>query len=255
GWAGPGGHGDRFLVAAGALSLLAAAAERQPLLVAVDDAQWIDRESSAVLAFVARRLGHDPVALLVAARPEPDSAAVVDGMRSLALAGLPVADAAELLRGQVGAGLVAPLVVATAGNPLALVEAVRRLTPEQRRGSAPLPDVLPLGDRLSSAFRRHEDALPAGARRALVLAAASGEPDAGPVVATLRAEAHDAEAALAAAEQAGVVALDAGRLTFTHPLLRTPRWPPRSPGTRTGRPAIWPTRPPGTTPALPPGWR
>jgi len=224
GWAGPGGHGDRFLVAAGALSLLAAAAERQPLLVAVDDAQWIDRESSAVLAFVARRLGHDPVALLVAARPEPDSAAVVDGMRSLALAGLPVADAAELLRGQVGAGLVDPLVVATGGNPLALIEAVRRLTPEQRRGSAPLPDVLPLGDRLASAFRRPGDALPACAHRALVLAATSGEPDAGPVVAALRAEGHDPQAALAAAERAGVVALDAGRLTFTHPLLRSAVW-------------------------------
>src|SRR5689334_22757192 len=199
GWAGPGGHGDRFLVAAGALSLLAAAAERRPLLVAVDDAQWIDRESSAVLAFVARRLGHDPVALLVAARPEPDSAAVVDGMRSLALAGLPVADAAELLRGQVGAGLVDPLVVATGGNPLALIEAVRRLTPEQRRGSAPLPDVLPLGDRLASAFRRPGDALPACAHRALVLAATSGEPDAGPVVAALRAAGHDPQAALAGA--------------------------------------------------------
>src|SRR6185436_9451310 len=99
-----------------------------------------------------------------------------------------------------------------------------RLTPEQRRGSAPLPDVLPLGDRLASAFRRPGDALPACAHRALVLAATSGEPDAGPVVAALRAEGHDPQAALAAAERAGVVALDAGRLTFTHPLLRSAVW-------------------------------
>ena len=224
GWAGPGGQGDRFLVAAGTLSLLAAAAERQPVLVAVDDAQWIDRESLAVLAFAARRVGHDPVALLVAARAGPDPAAAVDGVRSLRLDGLPFADAAALLRGRVAAGLVDPLVVATGGNPLALVEAVRRLTPEQRRGSAPLPDVLPLGDRLASAFRRDEHRLPGGAHRALVLAAASGESDAGPVVAALRAEGHDPDAALAAAEHAGVVALDAGRLTFTHPLLRSAVW-------------------------------
>jgi hypothetical protein len=82
------------------------------------------------------------------------------------------------------------------------------------------------------------------------------------VVAALRAEGHDPQAALAAAERAGVVALDAGRLTFTHPLLRsavwsttpqpnagrrTPRWPPRWPGIRTGRPGTWPKRPSGTT--------
>lgn len=83
---------------------------------------------------------------------------------------------------------------------------------------------MPLGDRLASAFRRDGDALPAGAHRALVLAAASGEPDAGPVVAALRAEGHDSAAALAAAERAGVVALDAGRLTFAHPLLRSAVW-------------------------------
>jgi AAA ATPase domain len=70
GWSA-GAGGDPYLVAAGTLSLLAAAAGDRPLLVVVDDLQWVDRQSRVALTFAARRLAHDPVALLLARRPVP----------------------------------------------------------------------------------------------------------------------------------------------------------------------------------------
>jgi hypothetical protein len=68
GWGPAGAPGDRFLVGAATLSLLAATAERAPVLVLVDDLHWVDRESAAPQLFAARRLHHDPVAFLFAAR-------------------------------------------------------------------------------------------------------------------------------------------------------------------------------------------
>jgi DNA-binding CsgD family transcriptional regulator len=222
--------GDRYLVSAGTLSLLAAAAEQQPVLLVVDDVQWLDRESRVALGFAARRLGHDRVAFLLAGRAGADDD--LAGLPRHRLAGLPPADAADLLRGQVAAALVDPLVAATGGNPLALTEAVRQLTAEQRRGSAPLPDVLPVGDRIAASFERSLAELTAGARQALLLAAASWEPEAGPVVAALRTAGVDPEAALAEVERAGVLVVDSGALAFAHPLLRAAVWRAAPPAER-----------------------
>ena len=178
GWSGAPAAGDRYLVAAATLSLLAAAAERQPVLLVVDDVQWVDRESLVALGFAARRLGADRVAVLLAGRD--GTGPELAGLPRHRLAGLPPAEAAELLRGQVAATLVDPLVAATGGNPLALDEAVRRLTAEQRRGSAPLPEVLPVGERIAAAVAASLPQLTGGGRRALLLAAAAAEPEAGP---------------------------------------------------------------------------
>ena len=125
-----------------------------------------------------------------------------------------------------------PLVAATGGNPLALDEAVRRLTAEQRRGSAPLPEVLPVGERIAAAVAASLPQLTGGGRRALLLAAAAAEPEAAPVVAALRAEGVDPDTALAAAEAAGVLAVDAGTLAFTHPLVRAAVWQAAPPAER-----------------------
>lgn len=224
GWSG-GAAGDPYLVAAGTLSVLAAAAEARPLLVVVDDLQWVDRQSRVALTFAARRLAHDPVAILLARRPGP--AEDVAGLPRCPVAGLSRAAAAELLSTRVAANLVDPLLTATGGNPLALGEVVRGLTAEQRRGSAALPDVLPVGERIAAAYGAAH--LSPAARRALLLVAASPEQDAGPVVAALGA---DADPALDEAERAGLLVVETGTLTFPHPLVRAAVWTAAAPADR-----------------------
>src|SRR5262249_15196040 len=119
-----GGEGpDGFWVGLAALSLLADAAQKQPLLCVIDDAQWLDRASAQALGVVARRLLAEPVALVVAAR-EPGGA--FRGLPELAVGGLDERDARELL----ASGIARPLdeqvrgrfLAGTGGNPLALRE-------------------------------------------------------------------------------------------------------------------------------------
>ena len=154
------GRIDRFTVFAGALSLLAAAADQQPVLVTLDDAHWLDSSSSAALVYLARRLANDAVALLVASRDAlPIPECVVGPLDTSA--------AAEAL-GDVAPAVAERLCDATGGNPLALVEAARTLTSRQRAGTEPLPDPLSVGDDL---FDRQIAALPDAARRALTIAA------------------------------------------------------------------------------------
>ncbi|MGY1603577.1 AAA family ATPase [Geodermatophilus sp. SYSU D00815] len=233
GWADGPAAGERFLVSAATMGLLARAAEDAPVAVVVDDVQWVDLESVRAVAFAARRLRHDRVALVLARRPpqDPDADELADLPRCR-LAGLAPAAAAELLGPAVAPALVEPLVAATAGNPLALVEATRALTAEQRRGSAPLPDVLPLGDRLAAAADRLVAALGPGARRAVTLAALSAGSEAGPVVTALRAAGEDADASLAEAERGGVLVLGPGTVAFAHPLLRSAVLRAAPPGAR-----------------------
>src|SRR6516164_5277205 len=125
-----GGVPDRFLVGLAVLTLLAEAAEDRPLLCLVDDAQWLDRASAQVLAFVARRLLAEPVGLLFATRDPGDE---LGGLPDLKVRGLPEEDARRLLRSVVRVRLdeqVRDRIVAeTHGNPLALLELPRGLSP------------------------------------------------------------------------------------------------------------------------------
>ena len=117
---------DRFLVGLAALSLLSEVAEQQPLLCVIDDAQWLDRASAQALAFVARRLLAEPVALVFATR-EPGEE--YRGLPELLVGGLREGDAQELLSSVIGGPLderVRDRIVAeTRGNPLALLELPR----------------------------------------------------------------------------------------------------------------------------------
>ncbi len=232
GWSAGESPAGRFLVGAATVSVLSMAAQERPILVLIDDLQWVDRESAVVLLFAARRMRHDAVLFLLARREgsvEPD----VAGLDELGLLGLSAADSAALLpQRSTAPAVVAQLVDQTAGNPLAMLEAARQLSAEQLRGSAPLPPVLPVGERLSAALLERRSELSAGARRALLLTAVALDQQAGPVVAALRAEGFDPDTVLSEAEQSGAVALAGGALAFRHPLIRSAVWHQASPGDR-----------------------
>src|SRR4051812_15381090 len=193
----PGTAQERFAVGAATLSLLA---ECGPLAVLVDDAQWLDDASAQALRFAFRRLMADPIAVLVAVREGEPS--LLDGadLPALRLAGLGPEEAAALLAGT-PPELAARLHRATAGNPLALLELAG--DPEDH---ALAPDDAPLlvSARVARAFVHRLHGLDDSARRALVLAAASGTGDT-----ALLARAGADLAALEAAEAAGLVTLRA----------------------------------------------
>jgi DNA-binding NarL/FixJ family response regulator len=224
GWGPAAASGDRYLVAAATLSLLAAAAEWAPVLVLVDDLHWVDRESAAALLFAARRLRRDAVAFLFAVRSGSKPPVPLEGLGMLALAGLAPAQAAGLLPGRLAEGVAARLVDRTRGNPLALKEVARRLTSAQRLGAASLPDPLPVGDRLELVYEPLLAGLSAPAWRAVLLCAAGPESASAAPGSALRREGIDAEAAFDEAEEHGVLVRDHGGLGFRHPLLRAAAW-------------------------------
>ena len=174
---------DAFLVGLAALTLLANAATEQPLLCVIDDVQWLDHASAAVLAFVARRLFADRIGMLFAVREPAERRVPLDGLPALSLAGLPPQEASELLASVSGVP-VNPrvgerIVLQTRGNPLALVEIGAGLTRDELSGALPLPEPLPVGRRIEEGVRRRVRGFPADLQTLLLLAAAepSGDPD------------------------------------------------------------------------------
>jgi DNA-binding CsgD family transcriptional regulator len=214
---------DRFLVGLAVLSLLAATAEDQPLACLVDDAQWLDQASVQCLAFAARRLLAEPVALIFAVREPGDDHRELAGLPGLAVTGLGDADARAVLASAVGGRLdvrVADLIVAeTRGNPLALLELPRGLAPAELAGGFGLPGAAPLAGRIEASFACQLDALPDQTRRLLLLAAADPSGD--------RPLVWRAAGRLGIPVQAGAPAVEAGlvefgtRVRFRHPLVRS----------------------------------
>jgi AAA ATPase domain len=146
---------DRFLVSLAVLSLLSDAAGERPLVCVVDDQQWLDRASAQALGFVARRLAADPVGLVFGTRvPGPELA----GLPELEVLGLRDADARALLdsvlAGPFDARVRDQIVAETRGNPLALVELPRGLTPAQLAGGFGLPGAVSLSGRIEQSFGR-----------------------------------------------------------------------------------------------------
>jgi DNA-binding CsgD family transcriptional regulator len=211
---------DRFLVGLAVLSVLAEAAADRPLVCVVDDAQWLDRASAQVLAFVARRLGMESVGLVFAARVPAEELA---GLPQLVIEGLKGPDARALLdmvlTGPVDTQVREEIVAETGGNPLALVELPRGLTPGELAGGFGLPGALALPGRIEETFQRRISALPADSRRLLLLAAA--EPLGEPLLVWRAADnlGIDREAVNSAVD-AGLVVFGA-RVRFRHPLVRS----------------------------------
>jgi DNA-binding CsgD family transcriptional regulator len=213
---------DRFLVGLAFLSLLSDAADQEPLLVLIDDAQWLDQSSADVLAFVARRLKAESIALVFAERESGELDALAR-LPELWLEGLSDAHARELLGSVVSGPLderVAQRIVAeTHGNPLALLELPRGLSPAELTGGFTLTAALPLPTLIEESFRERVECLPAESQRLLLVAAAEPLGDPGLL---WRAAEHLGlrPDAVGPAEAAGLLTLDA-RVTFRHPLLRS----------------------------------
>ena len=209
-----------FLVALAALGLLSEAAEQRPLLSLVDDAQWLDRASARALAFVARRLLAEKVALVFAAREPPDALA---GFPELHVGPLGHRDARALLESVLPARLdervLERIVVETRGNPLALLELPRELTPTQLAGGFGLPAAVPLSASIEESFARRLARLPRDARRLLLVAAADPVGD----LALLWRAAQRLgipESAAHTVESDGLLTLGAA-VVFRHPLVRS----------------------------------
>jgi DNA-binding CsgD family transcriptional regulator/tetratricopeptide (TPR) repeat protein len=176
---GAGPAPDRFVVGLAVLGLLSEAAAERPLVCVIDDEQWLDRASAQALGFAARRLAAEPVGLVFATRVEEDE---LVGLPELAMEGLAKEDARALLdsalAGPVDARVRDLIVAETRGNPLALLELPRGLSPAQLAGGFGLPATGSLPGRIEHSFRRQLEGLPGEARRLLALAAAdpSGDP-------------------------------------------------------------------------------
>ena len=219
----PGEGRDRFLVSAGALSLLAAAGETRPILCLVDDAHWLDASSAHSLGFVARRLVAERVAILFGAREGERRQLDAPGLAQLDVGGLDRSSASLLLERSAPRAVPSVrerLLDEAAGNPLALLELPVALSDAQLQGEAPLPGALPLTARLRASFFARVDRLPEATRATLLIAAAE---EAGELGVTLRAarELDLPQDALDAAEEAGLVRTDGAVLSFRHPLVRS----------------------------------
>ncbi|WP_273734288.1 helix-turn-helix transcriptional regulator [Mycolicibacterium septicum] len=215
---------DRFLVGLAVLSLLAAAADRKPLLCVIDDAQWLDQVSVQTLGFVARRLLAEPVVLVFGVRDGHDGATdVLPGLPELRLQGLADSDARDLLDsvvlGRLDERVRDRLIAESRGNPLALLEVPRNVSAAERSGGFWIAGTRPSVGQVEEGFVRRIQSLPADTRQLALLAAA--DPTGDPIV-FARAAGHLGIAmdALAPAEAAGVIEFGS-RMRFHHPLVRS----------------------------------
>jgi DNA-binding CsgD family transcriptional regulator len=211
---------NQFLVGLAVLGLLAEAAEDRPLVCVVDDAQWLDSASARTLAFVARRLLAEKIALVFATRAVGEALA---GLPQLHVGPLGRRAARALLESVLPAPLdeqvLERIVAETRGNPLALLELPRGLSPAQLAGGFGLPAAAPLSARIEDRYARRVATLPDGARRLLLVAAA--DPTGDPALVWRAAERLGiSESAAQAVESEELLALSP-HVVFRHPLVRS----------------------------------
>ena len=211
---------DRFLVGLAVLSLFAEAADERPLLCVVDDAQWLDHASALTLAFVARRLLAEPVAVVFAAREPGEELREVP---ELEIRGLHDGDARALMgsamRFVLDDRVRERIIAETRGNPLGLLELPRGLTATELEGEFGLLAGQPLSGRIEESFVRRLEALPEDAQRLLLIAAA--EPIGDPLLLWRAAELLRLGPAAADRAQADSLLAVGDRVTFRHPLVRS----------------------------------
>jgi DNA-binding CsgD family transcriptional regulator len=217
-----GGAPDRFLVGLAVLGLVSEVAAGRPLLCLVDDAQWLDQASAQALAFVARRVDAETVALLVGTR-DPAGEGILAGLPEQVLTGLPDADAqallASVLPGRIDERVRDRIIAESGGNPLALLELPRGVTTADLAGGFGVTGSLPVTGRIEQSFRRRIAPLPAMTRRLLLLAAAEPVGDPALLWRAARGLSISADAATPA-EADGLLTVGA-QVTFRHPLVRS----------------------------------
>jgi DNA-binding CsgD family transcriptional regulator len=206
----------RSLVSVGSAlhALIVRRSERAPVLLAIDDAQWLDPPSADAIAFAVNRFAADRIAVIVTQRPgqAPRFARAVER----AVDGLGRDQARALVRSRwtLPAEVVDRCVDLTGGNPLALLHVCDALSPDQRKGREPIEAVATLPARLAAVFAAKLAELPAATRRALAVVAAGGEIER---LADVLDAMDTTPADLAAAEETGIVSLD-GPPRLAHPL-------------------------------------
>ena len=209
---------DRYAVYAGTLDVLTAAAEETPILAVIDDAHLLDEASAEAIPFIARRLRIDGIALVIATESDDD----FTDAEEVRLGALDPAHARSLLFARFGdelASTVAERIVEAAeGNPLALIEIARDLTPAQRAGRVPLDPSLPPS--AEWIYLRRIEALSPDARRALLIAALAEGGHLRTIERACDTLGLD-RGVLAPAERAGLVRVHGTQVTFCHELART----------------------------------
>lgn len=222
---------DRFFVGLAVLSLLSNAAEERPLVCVIDDAHLLDTASAQALAFVPRRLLTERVAMLFAAR---DPRQELRALPELRVEGLRDAEARQVLDSVIPWSLdtrVADQIVAESrGNPRALVELPRAVSPAKLAGGFGLPGALSLEGQSACSWLARVEALPAEARRLLLVAAA--EPGGDPAL-VCRAARRLGIPSQALEPAVGAALIEVGtRVRFRHPLLRAIVYRAAAPGQR-----------------------
>jgi DNA-binding CsgD family transcriptional regulator len=212
---------DRFIVGVAVLGLLSEAAEHDPVVWIVDDAQWLDQASAQMIGFVGRRLLAEPVAVACAARAGVGDG-VLAGCPELSVSGLAERDAAALLEASLHVPLDAEvreqIITESHGNPLALLELPRTWNTAELAGGFGLLDSSPVAGRIEHSYVQRLLSLPLETRLLVLVAAA--EPLGDRALLTRAAAALGLEPSAAApADDAGLLHVGA-HVEFSHPLVR-----------------------------------
>jgi DNA-binding CsgD family transcriptional regulator len=217
---------ERFMIALAVLNLLTEAAARRPVLVMVDDLQWLDQPTQEVLAFVARRISADPVVVAGGARTGHAVPFASAGLTELHIAGLDDSSARSLLKtcsADLSSADRERILKEAQGNPLALIELTAALEAAAAAGLDLLPPFLPLTRRLERAFAARMTDLPQPARDAVLIAAVDSADDLPEILAAASALGGQrlGLAALEPAAEIGLISFDDLRVRFRHPLVRS----------------------------------
>jgi DNA-binding CsgD family transcriptional regulator len=222
---------DRLFVGLALLGLLSQLASDQPVLCVVDDAQWLDRESAQAFAIAARRLRSEPIAFLFGARTIPTD---LSGLPCLPVFGLCRADARALLRlalpDPFDEHILERILAETHGNPLALLELPRGLTPAELAGGFTLPASVPMAGRIEASFQRRIAKLPSSSRRLLLVAAA--EPTGDPALVWRAAQRLGVDESAGAEVEADGLLEVSPQVFFRHPLVRSAVYEAAAPADR-----------------------
>jgi DNA-binding CsgD family transcriptional regulator len=202
-------------LAAGFRSLLVGLAQARPLVVAIDDAQWLDSSSARAIEFALRRIAAEPIAVLAARRPGQGLEQALGGLRPLRLGPLSLAAIQHLIKRELGRSLPRPLLArihkTAEGNPFFALEIARVVMDSDISPGAPLP----VPRDLSELVLRRVERLAPPTREVLLTASALANPTRG-----LLGAVHDGDVsrALEEAEDAKIVDTHETNIRFAHPL-------------------------------------